>query len=64
MLREALAAAPGDLRAGMVASGITGSVAEAFYGGVPAAIEREALARLDDPLRDVVKRFRERFMRL
>ncbi len=41
---------------------ITGSVAEAFYGGVPAAIERETLARLDDPLREVVKRFRERFM--
>ncbi len=43
---------------------ITGSVAEAFYGGVPAAIEQEALARLDDPLRDVLKRFRDRFMKL
>lgn len=40
---------------------ITGSVAEAFYGGVPAAIERETLARLDTPLRDVVVRFRSRF---
>jgi ADP-ribosylglycohydrolase len=40
---------------------ITGSVAEAFYGGVPAEIEREALARLDQPLRDVVRLFRGRF---
>ena len=40
---------------------ITGSVAEAFYGGVPPAIEREALARLDAPLREVVQRFRSRF---
>jgi ADP-ribosylglycohydrolase len=40
---------------------ITGSVAEAFYGGVPAGIEREALARLDDPLREVLGRFRGRF---
>ena len=40
---------------------ITGSVAEAFYGGVPAAIERETLSRLDPPLRDVVRRFRDRY---
>ncbi len=40
---------------------ITGSVAEAFYGGVPAEIERETLARLDDPLRDVVCHFRGRY---
>jgi ADP-ribosylglycohydrolase len=40
---------------------ITGGVAEAFYKGVPPAIEREAMARLDDPLRDVVTRFRARF---
>lgn len=40
---------------------ITGSVAEAFYGGVPPEIEREALGRLDDPLRDVVRRFRARY---
>src|SRR5579862_659713 len=40
---------------------ITGSVAEAFYGGVPAGIEREAVARLDDPLRDTLRRFRDRF---
>ena len=40
---------------------ITGAVAEAFYGGVPDEIEREALARLDQPLREVVRLFRGRF---
>ena len=40
---------------------ITGSVAEAFYRGVPPAIEREALARLDPVLREVTDRFRGRF---
>lgn len=40
---------------------ITGSVAEAFYGGVPAAIAREAMARLDEPLRRTVRRFRDRY---
>lgn len=40
---------------------ITGSIAEAFYGGVPAEIEKEAISRLDGPLRDVVRVFRKRF---
>lgn len=40
---------------------ITGSVAEAFYGGVPPEIERETLSRLDAPLRDVVTLFRTRY---
>jgi ADP-ribosylglycohydrolase len=40
---------------------ITGSIAEAFYGGVPPEIERETLARLDSPLRDVVVQFRSRY---
>ena len=40
---------------------ITGGVAEAFYGGVPTEIEREALSRLDAPLRDVTDLFRARF---
>jgi ADP-ribosylglycohydrolase len=40
---------------------ITGGVAEAFYGGVPKEIEREALARLDAPLRDVTELFRARY---
>ncbi len=37
---------------------IAGGVAEAFFGGIPAEIEREAIARLDDRLRAVVDRFR------
>jgi ADP-ribosylglycohydrolase len=40
---------------------ITGGVAEAFYGGVPKEIEREALSRLDARLRDVTTLFRARF---
>jgi ADP-ribosylglycohydrolase len=40
---------------------IAGAVAEAFYGGVPAAIAQPTLARLDDPLREVVTAFRARF---
>jgi ADP-ribosylglycohydrolase len=40
---------------------IAGALAGAYYG-VPAEIEAETLARLDDRLRDVVSRFRERFM--
>jgi ADP-ribosylglycohydrolase len=40
---------------------ITGGVAEAFYGGVPKEIEREALSRLDPTLRDVTDLFRARF---
>lgn len=40
---------------------ITGGIAEAFYGGVPAAIADHALALLDDDLRATVARFRERY---
>ncbi|HEX4612540.1 MAG TPA: ADP-ribosylglycohydrolase family protein [Urbifossiella sp.] len=40
---------------------IAGAVAEAFYGGVPAAIAQPVLAKLDDPLRQVVTAFRARF---
>ncbi len=36
---------------------ITGSLAEAFYGGVPAGIGEQVMARLDAPLRDVTMRF-------
>ena len=39
---------------------IAGSVAGAYYG-VPAEIEAETLARLDDRLRGVVSQFRARF---
>lgn len=40
---------------------IAGAIAEAHYGGVPAAIAESVLARLDDRLRGVVAEFRERF---
>ncbi len=40
---------------------ITGGVAEAFYGGVPADLASEVTARLDKRLAAVVERFRERF---
>jgi ADP-ribosylglycohydrolase len=36
---------------------IAGAVAEAYYGGVPADIEALALDKLDDHLRDIVRRF-------
>jgi ADP-ribosylglycohydrolase len=39
---------------------IAGAIAEAFYGGVPAAIAEAVLARLDDRLRGVVQEFQER----
>jgi ADP-ribosylglycohydrolase len=41
---------------------ITGSIAEAFYGGVPDYIQVQALDFLDGPLRQVTFRFIERFM--
>ncbi|MEM6599608.1 MAG: ADP-ribosylglycohydrolase family protein [Cyanobacteria bacterium P01_C01_bin.69] len=37
---------------------ITGGIAEAFYGGVPDAIAAEVLTRLDEPLKEVVQKFR------
>lgn len=37
---------------------IAGAVAEAFYGGVPEAIEKAALGRLPSELRTVLERFR------
>jgi ADP-ribosylglycohydrolase len=37
---------------------ITGGIAEAFYGGVPAAIRKTALSILDAPLRELVREFR------
>ncbi len=40
---------------------ITGAVAEAFYGGVPDRIAREALSRLDPAILVVVRRFRDHF---
>ena len=40
---------------------IAGAIAEAYYGGVPAAIGEAVLARLDDRLRSVVREFREQY---
>lgn len=40
---------------------ITGGVAEAFYGGVPAALAEPVRDLLDPALLDVVERFRDRF---
>jgi len=40
---------------------ITGGIAEAFYGGVPDAIAREALNRLDLPLRNITLQFCNQF---
>jgi len=40
---------------------IAGAIAEAFYGGVPEAIQTEAVALLDARLRGVVEEFAERF---
>jgi len=40
---------------------MAGAMAEAFYGGVPVFIVEETLARLDEPMRDVVMRFRSRY---
>jgi len=37
---------------------ITGSIAEAFYGGVPGWIAEKSLNILDEPLRDIVCNFR------
>jgi len=40
---------------------IAGAIAEAYYGGVPAAIAESVLARLDDRLRSVVRKFYSRY---
>ncbi|MDT8445110.1 MAG: ADP-ribosylglycohydrolase family protein, partial [Desulfuromonadales bacterium] len=40
---------------------IAGGIAEAYYGGVPDDIQRQALARLDDRLRGVVMEFAARY---
>ena len=39
---------------------IAGSIAEAFYGGVPDAIAAEVMQRLDEPLKRIVDAFRGR----
>ena len=42
---------------------IAGSLAEAWHGGVPVGVRREALARLSADLREVTDRFTERYMK-
>jgi ADP-ribosylglycohydrolase len=42
---------------------ITGSIAQAFYGGVPQAIAGRTLEFLDEPLRRVTLEFADRFVR-
>ncbi|HPG59682.1 MAG TPA: ADP-ribosylglycohydrolase family protein [Candidatus Wallbacteria bacterium] len=41
---------------------ISGSIAEAFYGGVPDDIKKEALSRLNDNLRSVTEQFILKFI--
>jgi ADP-ribosylglycohydrolase len=40
---------------------IAGSIAAAFYGGVPGHIRAETFARLDEPLSEVVREFERRY---
>ena len=40
---------------------ITGSIAEAHYGGVPEPVQSQTMARLDDRLRTVVEKFVNRY---
>ena len=40
---------------------MAGGIAHAFYGEVPDAIQQEVYARLDEPLREIVFRFCEKF---
>jgi len=42
---------------------ITGSIAEAFYGGVPEGIKKEVYARLDERLRTIVGEFSKKYIR-
>ena len=41
---------------------ITGSIAEAHYGGVPGPILSQTVARLDDRLRGIVSKFSDRYV--
>jgi len=40
---------------------MAGAIAEAWYGGIPAAVAERALARLPEELRDITLTFRRRF---
>jgi ADP-ribosylglycohydrolase len=41
---------------------IAGAIAEAYYGGVPAAIAEAVVARLDDRLRRVIREFQQHYV--
>ena len=41
---------------------MAGSIAEAFYGGVPEAIAQPALLKLDDFLRSVTVEFMSKYL--
>ena len=41
---------------------ITGGIAEAFYGDIPEHIRQSVWERLDEPMRQVVEAFRDRFL--
>ena len=41
---------------------INGSIAEAFYGGVPEEIKSEVYKRLDARLKNIIDRFVRKFM--
>jgi ADP-ribosylglycohydrolase len=40
---------------------IAGGIAEAYYGGIPDDIRLETMARLDEPLRNIVESFQKRY---
>jgi ADP-ribosylglycohydrolase len=40
---------------------IAGGIAQAYYGGVPAAIRDRAVQELDEPLRAILEEFEARF---
>ncbi len=42
---------------------IAGGIAQAYYGGIPNHIRDEVMARLDEPLRNVLARFEECYHR-
>jgi ADP-ribosylglycohydrolase len=42
---------------------MAGAIAEPFYGGVPPALAEEALARLPEPMRELLKAFQRHFGR-
>jgi ADP-ribosylglycohydrolase len=57
-----------SIRKGIIVGGdsdtlacINGSIAEAFYGGVPEHIKKEVISRLDDHLLKVIREFNSKY---